>query len=162
MLDFTWIQIIQRLVFVTYLFAVACVAGYFYYLWPANQHAVTSRVPDARDAIAGVLSVFISTQGNDTVNNSSPLGTRESTSNHGVLLNVSNPGKGVKYLSYQPPGNGWNNQRVALENAIVMAKLLNRTLLLHPMAPHDKGALYKAGAKQPPEAIGPCSFLSFP
>ncbi len=28
-----------------------------------------------------------------------------------------------------------------------MAKLLNRTLLLHPMAPHDKGALYKAGSQ---------------
>ena len=150
MLDCTWIQIIQRLVFVTCLFTVACVAGYFYYLWPDNQHAVTSRVPDARNAIARVLSVFLSAQGNDTVNNPSPLGTRsitESTSNHGVLLNASNPVKGVKYLSYQPPGNGWNNQRVALENAIVMAKLLNRTLLVHPMAPHDKGALYKAGAQ---------------
>ena len=66
-------------------------------------------------------------------------------------MNASNPVKGVKYLSYQPPGNargnGWNNQRVALENAIVMAKLLNRTLLLHLMAPHDKGALYKAGVQ---------------
>ena len=150
MLDCTWIQIIQRLVFVTCLFTVACVAGYFYYLWPANQHTVTSGVPDARNAIARVLNVFLSAQGNDTVNNPSPLGTRsvtESTSNHGVLLNASNPVKGVKYLSYQPPGNGWNNQRVALENAIVMAKLLNRTLLVHPMAPHDKGALYKAGAQ---------------
>ena len=112
MLDCTWIQIIQRLVFVTCLFAVACIAGYFYYLWPANQHAVTSCVPDTRNAIAEVLSVFISAQGNDTVNNPS-LGTSsvtESTSNHGVLLNASNPVKGIKYLSYQPPGNGWNNQ----------------------------------------------------
>ena len=108
MLDCTWIQSVQRFVFVACLFAIACVAGYFYYLWPANQqHAVTSRLPDARNAIAGILSVFISVQGNDTVNNPSPIGTipvRESTSNHGVLLNVSNPVKGVKYLSYQIPG----------------------------------------------------------
>ena len=44
----------------------------------------------------------------------------------------------VKYLSYQPPGGGWNNQRIALENAIIMAKLLNRTLIAHPIAPHDE------------------------
>ena len=79
MLDCTWIQIVKLLVFAACLFAIACVAGYFYYLWPANQHAVTSRVPDVRDAIAGVLSVLISAQGNDTVNNLSTLGTREST-----------------------------------------------------------------------------------
>ena len=72
------IAIVKRLVFVTCLFAVACVAGYFYYLWPASQHAVTSRVPHARNAIAGVLSVFISAQGNYTVNNPTPLGTTES------------------------------------------------------------------------------------
>ena len=40
-----------------------------------------------------------------------------------------------------------NNQGVALENAIVLAKLLNRTLVVHPMAPHHKGALFKAGAQ---------------
>ena len=84
-------------------------------------------------------------------------------------MNASNPVKGVKYLSYQPPGNGWNNQRVALENAIVMAKLLNRTLLVHPMAPYDKGALYKAGAQPGYIAYNclkqsdlSCSFISFP
>ena len=150
MLDCAWIQIVKRLVFVTCLFTFACVAGYFYYLWPANQHDVTSRLPYARNSIAGVLNIFISGQGNDIVNNPSALQTSfvtGSMSNHGVLLNASKPVKGIRYLSYQPPGNGWNNQRVALENAIVLAKLLNRTLLVHPMAPHDKGALYKAGAQ---------------
>lgn len=44
----------------------------------------------------------------------------------------------VKYLSYQPPGGGWNNQRVAFENAVVLAKLLNRTLIVHPLAPHQE------------------------
>ena len=44
-----------------------------------------------------------------------------------------------KYLSYQPPGNGWNNQRIALENALVLAKLLNRTLVVHPLSPHELG-----------------------
>lgn len=45
----------------------------------------------------------------------------------------------TKYLSYQPPGNGWNNQRIALENALVLAKLLNRTLVVHPLSPHELG-----------------------
>ena len=42
------------------------------------------------------------------------------------------------YLTYQPPDGGWNNHRIAIENALVMAKLLNRTLILHPVASHDK------------------------
>ena len=54
----------------------------------------------------------------------------------------------IKYLSYQPPGNGWNNQRIALENALVLAKLLNRTLVVHPMAPHGKGNKLKVGNLQ--------------
>lgn len=50
-----------------------------------------------------------------------------------------------RLLSYQPPGNGWNNQRIALENALVLSKLLNRTLLVHPLAPHELGNQMKAG-----------------
>ena len=53
--------------------------------------------------------------------------------------------RGTRLLSYQPPGNGWNNQRIALENALVLAKLLNRTLVVHPLAPHDLGSSLKAG-----------------
>ena len=45
----------------------------------------------------------------------------------------------VRLLSYQPPGNGWNNQRIAIENALVLARLLDRTLLVHPLAPHKLG-----------------------
>ena len=41
------------------------------------------------------------------------------------------------YLTYQPPDGGWNNHRIALENALMMAKLLNRTLIVHPVASHD-------------------------
>lgn len=41
------------------------------------------------------------------------------------------------YLTYQPPDGGWNNHRIALENALIMAKLLNRTLIVHPLASHD-------------------------
>lgn len=50
-----------------------------------------------------------------------------------------------RYLSYQSPGNGWNNQRQALENAVVLARLLNRTLILQPMSPHDKVREMKHG-----------------
>lgn len=49
-----------------------------------------------------------------------------------------------KWLSYQPPGNGWNNQRIAVENALVLATLLNRSLIVHPLAPHDLGNKLKA------------------
>ena len=54
-----------------------------------------------------------------------------------------------RYLSYQPPGNGWNNQRIALENALVLARLLNRTLLVHPLAPHGLGEKLKADLRLP-------------
>jgi hypothetical protein len=54
-------------------------------------------------------------------------------------------GSSIRLLSYQPPGNGWNNQRIAMENALVLAKLLNRTLLVHPLAPHELGNKMKAG-----------------
>ena len=57
------------------------------------------------------------------------------------LGRVSNTlGPGSRYLSYQPLGNGWNNQRIALKNTMVPAKLLNRTLLIHPLALHALGA----------------------
>lgn len=55
------------------------------------------------------------------------------------------PSSPSKFLSYQPPGNGWNNQRIALENAFVLAKLLNRTLLVQPLAPHKLGSQLKIG-----------------
>ena len=60
---------------------------------------------------------------------------------------AESPAAGPRYLSYQPPGNGWNNQRIALENALVLAKLLNRTLLVHPLAPHALGSRLKAGRR---------------
>lgn len=53
----------------------------------------------------------------------------------------------MKYLSYQPPGGGWNNQRVAFENAVVLAKLLNRTLIVHPLAPHQEILRLKRSCK---------------
>ena len=150
MLYSTWIHVIRRLVLITCVFAVACITGYLYYLWPADQNVV-SRVQVKRNSITGILSVFMSAQLNDSFSelslSASPSGTIDASSNHGVLLNASKPVRGVKYLSYQPPGNGWNNHRVTLENAVVLAKLLNRTLVVHPMAPHDKGALFKAGAQ---------------
>ena len=150
MLFSTWLHV-RQLVLITCVFAVACITGYLYYLWPTNQHVVVSRVQVKRNSITGVLSVFMSAQLNDSFSklssSANPSGTIDASSNYGMLLNASRPVRGVKYLSYQPPGNGWNNQRVALENAVVLAKLLNRTLVVHPMAPHDKGALFKAGAQ---------------
>ncbi|XP_065892699.1 uncharacterized protein [Dysidea avara] len=141
MTEYSWIQTVKRSIIVTCLFTVACLAGYVYYLLPANSPVLYSHRTLADNGFRGVLSVF-STEQLSYLPNSSTSNSATSVR----ILNSTGPVKGVKYLSYQPPGNGWNNQRVALENAIVMAKLLNRTLLVHPMAPHDKGAQLKAGA----------------
>ena len=61
---------------------------------------VVSHVPDTCNAIAVVLSVFISAQVNDPVND--PLSLRvhhdsETVTNNGVLLNASKPEQGIKY-----------------------------------------------------------------
>lgn len=55
-----------------------------------------------------------------------------------------------RFLSYQPPGNGWNNQRIALEHAVVFSRLLNRTLLVPPMAPHLPGKRYRGQGPNDP------------
>ena len=55
---------------------------------------------------------------------------------HGLYSPV---GAGMKYVSYQPGGQGWNNQRIVLEHAVVFAKLLNRTLIVHPVSEHPLG-----------------------
>ena len=55
---------------------------------------------------------------------------------HGLYSPVK---AGLKFLSYQPGGQGWNNQRIVLEHAVVFAKLLNRTLIVHPVSEHPLG-----------------------
>jgi len=40
-----------------------------------------------------------------------------------------------KYLVYQPSG-GLSNQRIEMENAMLVARILNRTLVVPPIAPH--------------------------
>lgn len=57
---------------------------------------------------------------------------------------------GTRYLTYQPPGNGWNNQRKTIETALVLARLLNRTLILHPLSSHLRGELMERSL--PPNA----------
>lgn len=39
-----------------------------------------------------------------------------------------------KYLSYEPPVGSWSKQLQAFENAVIISKLLNRTLLAQPLA----------------------------
>jgi len=41
-----------------------------------------------------------------------------------------------KYFVFQPSG-GWNNQRLLLENALIICRLLNRTCVAPPAAPHS-------------------------
>lgn len=42
------------------------------------------------------------------------------------------PGPGVGYLSFEPWNGGWNNRRMSVENAFILAHLTNRTLILPP------------------------------
>lgn len=39
-----------------------------------------------------------------------------------------------KYLSYEPPVGSWSKQLQAFENAVIISKMLNRTLLAQPLA----------------------------
>lgn len=114
-------------------------------------------------AIALLESIFL-----DTAPCGVQLGRREAESGHGApnerswslrhnvteswscgngsvpwqLQNVV-AGHGERYLTFQPPGNGWNNQRQAMETALVLAWLLKRTLIVHPMSPHELGLKLK-------------------
>lgn len=47
---------------------------------------------------------------------------------------VAKPGE--KFFIYQPSG-GWNNQRLLLENAMVVCMLLKRTCIVPPASPHS-------------------------
>lgn len=76
-----------------------------------------------------------------------PIALFHPTATHSSTKLGASLGPRPRFLSYQPPGNGWNNQRIALENALVLAKLLNRTLVVHPLAPHALGARMKAGRR---------------
>ncbi|KAH9251929.1 hypothetical protein BASA81_010133 [Batrachochytrium salamandrivorans] len=46
------------------------------------------------------------------------------------------PQPGEKFFIYQPSG-GWNNQRLLMENAMVVCLLLNRTCIAPPASPHS-------------------------
>ena len=40
-------------------------------------------------------------------------------------------------------GNGWNNQRIVIEMALLFAKILNHTLIVHPISSHSLGEKMK-------------------
>ncbi|KAI0820043.1 hypothetical protein BC628DRAFT_1399238 [Trametes gibbosa] len=77
------------------------------------------------------------------------------------LVNSASPAVG-RYLAYLPH-SGFHNQRIALENALVLARILNRTLLLPPVrlgeplsyAPFDE--LYEVSTLVDKSAMGYCS-----
>ncbi|KAI0345481.1 hypothetical protein BDW22DRAFT_1352950 [Trametopsis cervina] len=48
------------------------------------------------------------------------------------LSRISSSGSDEKYLAYLPH-SGFHNQRIAFENALVLSRLLNRTLLIPPV-----------------------------
>ena len=55
---------------------------------------------------------------------------------------------GVKYISYEPPVGSWSKQLLALENAVIFAKLLNRTLLIYPLVSEKEGKRFKVARMQ--------------
>lgn len=50
-------------------------------------------------------------------------------------ISVYDTYEGKKYFLYQPSG-GWNNQRIQLENAILICRLTNRICILPPVSRH--------------------------
>ena len=56
-------------------------------------------------------------------------------------LRVFSPTAGDRYLAYLPH-SGFHNQRIAFENALVLSRLLNRTLLVPPIRLGEKPIRY--------------------
>lgn len=81
----------------------------------------------SRNELPSVFSVFSSKSAKEK--------TLELSKARDSFLNGNWKQPGKKYVFYQPSG-GVSNQRILLENAMLVAKKLNRTLLLPPVGPH--------------------------
>ena len=117
-------RLFYLIVFFHLLTALLVVAAQYYFLSLEYPLRYTMKTVQTRSAVESNLS--------------HRRGIRENNKhshNEVSKVHVQTPRR--LYLTYQPPDGGWNNHRIALENALIMAKLLNRTLMVHPLASHD-------------------------
>lgn len=53
-----------------------------------------------------------------------------------------------KFLSYEPPIGSWSKQLLAFQNAVIIAALLNRTLIAQPLISEDEGKRLRSIMRQ--------------
>lgn len=53
-----------------------------------------------------------------------------------------------KFLSYEPPIGSWSKQLLAFQNAVIIAALLNRTLIAQPLISEDHGKRLRSIMRQ--------------
>lgn len=124
--------------------ATCCCFGTAYYLFTTSRWAsVSSGMGIAPRPIANQPRIALHNQ-EDTLNSVPTSNTRSfrpppataSPSSRSILAQIHESNPQVqpeeKVLSYLPH-SGFHNQRIALENALVIARLLNRTLLVPPV-----------------------------
>ncbi|KAF8936679.1 hypothetical protein EDD21DRAFT_433917 [Dissophora ornata] len=90
---------------------------------PVNQHGydpLSTQAPTAPTVPA------------TTLNNPSQLGSNKERNPFLTIFPPRPPAEGEKFLAYLPH-SGFHNQLIALENALLLAAYLNRTLLLPPL-----------------------------
>ena len=120
-------------------FATLCCFGTAYYLFTASRWASFPRgwVPRLSSSLIPIIKTIpsIATLISNTRFFRPSLATSLSSSQPG-LTQTYQPNPQVRpdetFLSYLPH-SGFHNQRIALENALVLARLLNRTLLVPPI-----------------------------
>jgi len=135
------------------MFATFCCFGTAYYLLTTSRWAsVSSRM----DASLGLVAdqPRIAPHQDDTLNSLPTSNTHffrpslasSSPTPQSDLTQMYQPNPRVrpdeKFLSYLPH-SGFHNQRIALENALVLARLLNRTLLVPPIRFGRKAIPYR-------------------
>ena len=117
-------RLFYLIVFIHLLTALFVVVAQYYFLSLQYPLRNTRKTVQTRGAFESNLS-----------NRRGIRGNNKHSHNEVTKVHVQTPRR--LYLTYQPPDGGWNNHRIALENALVMARLLNRTLMVHPLASHD-------------------------
>ena len=133
------VLLIMFLVFATF----CCFTTAYYLLTTSRWASVSSRIGIAPGLVADQRRIAPHPQ--DDTPNSTPMSNTHlfrsslvipSPSSQSGLIQIHSPSPPVrldeKFLSYLPH-SGFHNQRIALENALVLARLLNRTLLVPPI-----------------------------
>lgn len=125
----------SHLLFLVFLLALACLAcfGSAYYLFTTRWDAAftKSRHPTDLYTEAGM---FNSTLDRPLLHELFPSQSSDASSNLSISLQE-------QFLAYLPH-SGFHNQRIAFESALILARLLNRTLIVPPVRLGNKPLRY--------------------